>query len=148
MSRHAINHRFGLENEKLAGSGMQPGCSHDPVSGSSRFGEETRYHHPVKDPDAEPLAFLVKSGFKGASGSTDALYSAGCSSTDTINFYEPFYLDGKLALRQRIYFADILLSFHKLNNEDFESLSGSPQCKPKRSSRFPFPVSRVDDNQP
>ena len=35
-------------------------------------------------------------GFEGAPGSTDAIYSAGCSSNDTINYYEPFYLDGEL----------------------------------------------------
>jgi len=36
-------------------------------------------------------------GFEGASGSTDVIYTAGCSAdTDTLNFYEPFYLDGEV----------------------------------------------------
>jgi hypothetical protein len=35
-------------------------------------------------------------GFKGAQGNSDDIYSAGCSSTDTMNFYENFYLDGEL----------------------------------------------------
>lgn len=35
-------------------------------------------------------------GFKGALGSADTEYTAGCSSTDTLNYYEPFYLDGEL----------------------------------------------------
>jgi len=35
-------------------------------------------------------------GFKGAQGSMDTEYAAGCSSTDTMSFYEPFYMDGEL----------------------------------------------------
>ena len=35
-------------------------------------------------------------GLEGAPGSTDAIYSGVCSSSDTLNFYEPFYLDGNL----------------------------------------------------
>jgi hypothetical protein len=35
-------------------------------------------------------------GFRGAPGSSDDIYTAGCSSTDTISYYEPFYLDGEL----------------------------------------------------
>ncbi len=35
-------------------------------------------------------------GFKGAPGSTDVIYTNGCSSQDTVNYYEPFYLDNEL----------------------------------------------------
>jgi hypothetical protein len=35
-------------------------------------------------------------GFKGAQGSSDDLYTAGCSSNDTLLYYEPFYLDEEL----------------------------------------------------
>jgi len=35
-------------------------------------------------------------GFKGANGSTDVLYSGACSNTDTLLYYEPFYLDGNV----------------------------------------------------
>lgn len=35
-------------------------------------------------------------GFRGAPGSSDDLYTAGCSSTDTMDYYEHFYLDGEL----------------------------------------------------
>ncbi|MCK5692896.1 MAG: hypothetical protein KAI08_08605, partial [Bacteroidales bacterium] len=64
----------------------------DPVSGTG--GVLTLFVHGVLRLDGD--IDVSRDGFRGALGSTDDLYSNGCSITDTMNYYENFYLDGEL----------------------------------------------------
>ncbi|MCK4992355.1 MAG: hypothetical protein KAS29_17780, partial [Bacteroidales bacterium] len=64
----------------------------DPATGTG--GVLTLFVHGVLRLDGD--IDVSAAGFKGAPGSSDVLYPNGCSSTDTMNYYENFYLDGEL----------------------------------------------------
>jgi hypothetical protein len=75
----------------VTGTGLSA-PSWNPATGTG--GVITLFVHGVLRLDAD--INVSADGFKGALGNTDAIYTAGCSSTDTINYYEPFYLNGEL----------------------------------------------------
>jgi len=64
----------------------------NPVSGTG--GVLTLFVHGVLRLDGD--IDVSSAGFKGAPGGSDVLYPNGCSSTDTMDYYENFYLDGEL----------------------------------------------------
>jgi len=64
----------------------------DPVTGTG--GVVALFVHGVLRLDGD--INVSGDGFKGALASSDDFYTNGCSSTDTLNYYEPFYLDGEL----------------------------------------------------
>jgi len=66
--------------------------SWDPVTGTG--GVITLFVHGILRLDGD--IDVSGDGFNGAPGSSDDLYTAGCSSTDTMLYYEHFYLDGEL----------------------------------------------------
>lgn len=70
------------------------GADHwDPASGTG--GVVALFVHGVLRLDGD--IDVTGAGFKGAPGSSDVIYTAGCSgATDTMDFYEPFYLDGEV----------------------------------------------------
>ena len=75
----------------VTGTGLSA-PSWNPATGTG--GVITLFVHGVLRLDAD--IDVSADGFKGALGNTDAIYTAGCSSTDTLNYYEPFYLNGEL----------------------------------------------------
>lgn len=81
---------YRYANVTAAGLGADPW---DPVSGTG--GVVAMFVHGVLRLDGD--IDVTGDGFKGAPGSSDVLYTAGCSGdTDTLDFYEPFYLDGEV----------------------------------------------------
>jgi len=64
----------------------------DPATGTG--GVLAMFVHGVLRLDGD--IDVTGKGFRGAQGSTDVDYTNGCSSQDTLNYYEPFYLNNEL----------------------------------------------------
>ncbi len=80
---------YRYANVTSAGLGADPW---DPATGTG--GVVALFVHGVLRLDGD--IDVSGDGFNGAAGSTDNLYTAGCSSLDTLKFYEPFYLNDSL----------------------------------------------------